>query len=172
MCEKIRIMRYKKGGEKMRYFYLKPKLKDLTQGSRIAFVRQFRRLTQDEVSEKLGLSGESKRVNMTRYEKGERNPKEDRLIEIANILKVNPSSIGKYDFKNPLDIVYIFMWLEELYPKMNVELATSEQLQNKADALISNFIKEWQQKKQKREDREISYEEYIEWKLTFQIKGE
>ena len=41
----------------MRYLYLKPKLKDLTQGSRIAFVRQFRRLTQDEVSQKLGLSG-------------------------------------------------------------------------------------------------------------------
>lgn len=66
----------------MRYLYLKPKLKDLTQGSRIAFVRQFRRLTQDEVSQKLGLSGESKRINMTRYEKGERTPKEDRLIEL------------------------------------------------------------------------------------------
>lgn len=154
----------------MRYLYLKPKLKDLTQGSRIAFVRQFRRLTQDEVSEKLGLSGESKRVNMARYEKGERTPKEDRLIEIANILKVNPRSIGKYDFENPLDIVYIFMWLEELYPKTNVDFAISEQLQNKADALISNFIKEWQQMKQKREKREISYEEYIEWKLTFQMK--
>lgn len=154
----------------MRYLYLKPKLKDLTQGSRIAFVRQFRRFTQDDVSEKLGLSGENKRVNITRYEKVERVPKEDRLIEIANILRINPSSIGKYDFENPLDIVYIFMWLEELYPKMNVDLAMSEQLQNKADALIGNFIKEWQQMKQKREKREISYEEYIEWKLTFEMK--
>lgn len=154
----------------MRYLYLKPKLKDLTQGSRIAFARQFRRLTQNEVSEKLGLSGESKRVNMARYEKGERTPKEDRLIELANILKINPSSIGKYDFENSLDIVYIFMWLEELYPKMNVDLAMSEQLQNKTDALIDGFINEWQQMKQKREKREISYEEYIEWKLTFEMK--
>ncbi len=110
----------------MRLIYTKPKLKDLTQGSRIAFARQFRRLTQDEVSEKLGLSGESKRVNMARYEKGERTPKEDRIIEIANILEVNHRSIGKYDFESPLDIVYIFMWLEELYPKMNVDLAMSE----------------------------------------------
>ena len=154
----------------MRYLYLKPKLKDLTQGSRIAFARQFRRLTQNEVSEKLGLSGESKRVNMARYERGERTPKEDRLIELANILKINPSSIGKYDFENSLDIVYIFMWLEELYPKMNVDLAMSEQLQNKTDALIDGFINEWQQMKQKREKREISYEEYIEWKLTFEMK--
>lgn len=55
----------------------------MTQGSRIAFARQFRRFTQDEVSEKLGLTGESKRVNITRYEKGERTPKEDRVIEIG-----------------------------------------------------------------------------------------
>lgn len=35
------------------------------------------------------------------------------------------------------------MWLEELYPKMNIDLAVSEQLQNKADTLISKFVKEW-----------------------------
>lgn len=123
--------------------YLKPTLKDLKQGSRIAFARQFRRFTQDEVLEKLGLTGESKWVNITRYEKGERTLKEDRVIKIANILKINPSSIKKYDFKNPLDIVYLFMWLEELYPKMNIDLTMSEQLQNKVDVLIDNFIKEW-----------------------------
>lgn len=62
------------------------------------------------------------------------------------------------------------MWLEELYPKMNIDLTMSEQLQNKVDVLIDNLIKEWHQMKQKRENREISYEEYIEWKLTFQMK--
>lgn len=40
----------------MRLMYLKPRLKDLTIGSRIAFVRQFRNLTQEDVSEKLGLN--------------------------------------------------------------------------------------------------------------------
>ena len=70
----------------MRLIYTKPKLKDLSQGSRIAFARQFRLMTQDEVSKKLGLEGKSKIVNITRYEKGERNPKEDRIMEIANIL--------------------------------------------------------------------------------------
>ena len=37
----------------MRLIYTKPKLRDLSQGSRIAFVRQFRFLTQDDVSENL-----------------------------------------------------------------------------------------------------------------------
>ena len=157
----------------MRLIYLKPKLKDLTQESRIAFARQFRKMTQDEVSKKLGLEGKSKRVNITRYEKGERNPKEDRIMEIANILKINPKSIEKYDFSNSLDIIYFFFWLEELYPKINVDLELSEQFQNKTDALVDNFIKLWKEMKQKRKNREISYEEYIEWKLTFEMrKGE
>lgn len=50
----------KKGGEKMRLMYLKSRLKDSSQGSRIAFVRQFRRLTQDELADKLKLNGEKK----------------------------------------------------------------------------------------------------------------
>lgn len=154
----------------MRLIYSKPKLKDLTQGSRIAFARQFRKMTQDEVSKKLGLEGKSKRVNITRYEKGERNPKEDRIMEIANILKINPKSIEKYDFSNSLDIVYFFFWLEELYPKINVDLELPEQFQNKTDALVDNFIKLWKEMKQKRKNREISYEEYIEWKLTFEMR--
>ena len=45
----------------MQYIYLKPQLENLSQGERIAFVRQFRRMTQDEVSDKLGLDGENKR---------------------------------------------------------------------------------------------------------------
>ena len=80
----------------MRVLYLKPKLKDLSQGARIAFIRQFRFMSQDDVSEKLGLSGECKRRTMTRYEKGERNPKEDRTKIIAGILNINYNAIKKY----------------------------------------------------------------------------
>ena len=126
----------------MRYLSLKPKLKDLTQGSRIAFARQFRKFTQDEVSEKLGLTWENKRVNMTRYEKGERTPKDDKLSEIANILNINHHSIEKYNFENSLDIVYIFTWLEKLYPKMNIDVARRYIQRNKksSDKLIIKWI--------------------------------
>lgn len=65
----------------MRVIYSKSELKDLSQGSRIAFIRQFRYMTQDEVSDKLGLTGECKRRTMTRYEKEDRNPKSDRTNE-------------------------------------------------------------------------------------------
>ena len=41
----------------MKYTYLKPELKNMSQAKRITFVRQFRGITQDVVAEKLGLTG-------------------------------------------------------------------------------------------------------------------
>ena len=38
--------------------YTKPNLKDLSQESRLVFVRQFKLMTQDDVSDRLGLTGE------------------------------------------------------------------------------------------------------------------
>lgn len=103
--------------------YTRPKLKDLSQGSRIAFVRQFRFLTQDDVSDKLGLTGDCKRRTMTRYERGDRNPKDERLTEIANILNVSFNSIKKYDYNKPIDLIYTLMWLEELIPNYYINFS-------------------------------------------------
>ncbi len=82
LYEKLIICDRKKGGEKMRLMYLKPRLKELSQESRIAFVRQFRQITQNELADK--LNGERKRRAITNYEKGIRTPKDDRLFEISN----------------------------------------------------------------------------------------
>ena len=121
----------------MRLLYLKPKLKDLSQGSRIAFIRQFRFMSQDDVSEKLGLSGECKRRTMTRYEKGNRNPKDLRTLEIANIFKVDVNSIKQYDFKNLIDIIYTLLWLEELIPNYKLNL-DKVQITNNVDINKNN----------------------------------
>lgn len=63
----------------MKLMYSRPILRDLSQGARIAFVRQFRGKTQDEIAGLLGATGECRRRTMTRYEKGDRNPKDDRV---------------------------------------------------------------------------------------------
>ncbi len=147
-------------------FYTYPELKDLSVGSRIAFVRKFRRKTQDNISKELGLTSDNRRRTMTRYEKGERNPKEERTREIANILDVSYNSIKYYDFSNKSDLFYLLMWIEELYPnfgfKMNLQ----------SDEKISNAFIEWNEMKKKRLNEEITYEEYIEWKLKYEIDKE
>ena len=106
----------------MRMLYMKPELDDLSQESRIAFARQFRFMTQDNVSDKLGLTGICKRRTMTRYEKGDRNPKDDRTLEISKILNVIFNSIKKYVYKNPIDVLYTLLWLEELIPRYQIDL--------------------------------------------------
>ena len=154
---------------KMRLLYTKPELKDLSQGSRIAFVRQFRLMTQDEVSDKLGLTGECKRRTMTRYEKGERNPKDDRTYELSKILKVNYNAIKKYDLKDQSDILYTLMWLEELLPRYQIDLSRIPSINDDNIIKFKEFINEWEEMRTKRFKREISYEQYVEWKLNLEV---
>ena len=100
---------------------------------------------------------------MTRYERGDRNPKEDRTKEIAKILEVNYHSIKKYDFKEPSDIFYLFMWMEEIYPNFGFKMNIQE------DDRINRAFITWSNMKNKRNNNEITYEEYIEWKLNFEL---
>ena len=155
----------------MRILYTKPELVDLSQGSRIAFARQFRFMTQDDVSDKLGLTGECKRRTMTRYEKGNRNPKDDRTSEIAKILDININAIKKYDYKEPIDLLYTLMWLEELIPKYQIDISKVPNINDENIVMFKQFINEWNVMREKRNKREITYEEYIEWKLTYGVKS-
>ena len=124
----------------MQLMYLKPRLKDLSQGSRISFVRQFRQITQDELADKLKLKGKRKRRTITNYENGIRSPKDDRLLEISNILNVRINTIKEYDFKESASIVYTLMWLEELYPEYQIDLPIT--YYNDNTLLISKFMNE------------------------------
>ena len=36
---------------------------------------------------------------------------------------------------------------------------------------FKKFINEWEQMREKRKRREISYEEYMEWKLTYEVNA-
>lgn len=155
----------------MRILYTKPELVDLSQGSRIAFARQFRFMTQDDVSDKLGLTGECKRRTITRYEKGNRNPKDDRTSEIAKILDININAIKKYDYKEPIDLLYTLMWLEELIPKYQIDISKVPNINDENIVMFKQFINEWNVMREKRNKREITYEEYIEWKLTYEVKS-
>ena len=126
-----------------------PELKNLSQGERIAFVRQFRELTQDNVTEKLGLNGVNKRRAMTRYEKEKRSPKKNRLLELANIINVNPKIIKEYNFQNQEDLIYVLLWMEEKYSRMSLDFNILEYLQHQ-NKLLLNFMDEWNDMRRKK----------------------
>ena len=154
----------------MRLLYTKPKLKDMSQVSRIAFVRQFILMTQDNVSDKLGLTGECKRRTMTRYEKGNRNPKKDRIEKLSDILNVNSNAIKKYDYTEIIDVIYSLMWLEELIPNYRINLSNVPMVDESQILIIRRFINEWDYVRAKRQKREITYNEYINWKLNYKLE--
>ena len=151
----------------MRLLYVKPELRDLSQGSRIAFVKQLRHLSQDYVSDYLGLTGECKRRSMTRYEKGDRNPKDERVRQIAKLLNVSFNSLKKYDYKNPEDLIYLFFWLEEYISNYRLDLSQIKNINDSKIKDLINSLLEWKKQKIKRDNHEISYEEYLDWKLNY-----
>ena len=154
----------------MKYIYLKTELENLSQGERIAFVRQVRRMSQDELADKLGFTGESKRRGVARYERGDRVPKEDRLKEIAGILNVNVKCLKEFDFRNDEDMIYMLLWMEEMYPRMDIDLDIPEYFPLKRDKKLGKFMREWKVIREKRCNHEITYDEYIEWKLQYEYK--
>ena len=153
----------------MRIIYSKPSLKSLSQGERISYIRQLRMMSQDEVSDKLGLTGECKRRTMTRYERGDRNPKQYRLKELSNILQVNINSIKQYDFKKIIDIIYFLLWLEEVIPNIQIEFEETNLNRNEE---LKLFFEQWKKMKLKRRKKEISYFQYTDWKFNYEVTKE
>ncbi len=163
---------YEIGEDGMKYIYLNPELEDLSVGARLAFVRQFRELTQDAVAKYLELEGENRRRTITRYETNKRVPSEERLRELKKLYRVNINSIKPYDFSSLEDSMYILLWMEELYPNSFKYFEIVETYPKEKEQIMMRFSDEWKVMREKRLNKEITWSEYIEWKLTYHIKEE
>ena len=60
-------------------------------GARIRKIRMFRNITQKELGRRLGYGENSADVRIAQYESGQRTPKQETLIRIAEILEVDKS---------------------------------------------------------------------------------
>lgn len=109
--------------------------------------------------------------NSNSIRKRKPHPKEDRTYIIADILNINYNSIKKYDYKNPLDVIYILMWLEEIMPNYLIDISKVVKVEDLYLYMndIKKGINEWNVMRNKRLKREISYEEYIKWKLNYEM---
>ena len=153
----------------MRVLYTKPVLKDLSQGARIAYVRQLRGMTQDELAGKLGFTDDRRRRHITRYETNERVPKEDRLEQLAKILNVSVNAIKPYDYTNPNDLIYTNIWMEELIPGYKMDIGTLNNVWFDSVTYLKYYTKAWVVMNQKLNNKEISLIDYIEWKLNIDV---
>ena len=145
--------------------FIRPRLKDLSQGARIAYVRGLRGMTQDELAGKLGFIDDRRR----RYETNERISKEERLEQLAKILDVSINAIKPYDYTNPNDLIYANIWMEELIPGYKMDINTLNNVWIDSVTYLKYYTKSWEAMNQKLNNNEISLKDYIGWKLNIDV---
>ena len=150
-------------------YYAKPTLKNLSQGARLEYIRRLRHMNEDDVAEYFGFGGKDPHKTFNSYETNYRGPSKGRLQEIAELYEVSVDAIKKYDFNNPIDVIYFHMWLEEEFPYYEIKFDCDSHEDTDYNDVVLNAIREWQQMREKRQNLEISDEEYLEWKLNFEV---
>ena len=141
-------------------------------GERIKRIRNFRKMTQSQLGEAVGLSD----VRIRQYEIGNRTPKDDMIQELAKALDCNYRSISEPSLYAAEDVMYALFELDEHYNMAFYEVTDSEDSAEKHIAvgfdysLLDDFLNTWKKKKEDLADGRISKEDYFEWKINWPHK--
>lgn len=146
------------------------KEKKLKLGARIRKIRMFRKLTQKELGRRLGYGENSADVRIAQYERGQRTPKQETLIRIAEILEVDVRNFLSPGIATMDELMETLFWMDEenrgLFHLFLLNDSESETVGiTIRDKKTMSYLQEWMGKKQKLGDGRITEEEYLEWKL-------
>ena len=154
-------------------------------------IRTFRKMTQKELSEKIGLTDQHRIVQ---YEKGVRVPKKDLVDKMALALDVNPYTLYDTAGRDASEMMELLFWLDEFNPsalhlflpkkfpgeKCN-EVADTSVYYHDNDGwpahapvcmwfdygVLNDFLKEWVIRMDELKSGEITRDEYFEWKINW-----
>lgn len=103
-------------------FYIKPNLKNMSQGARLEYIREVRHMTKEDVAAYFGFGGREPNKTIREYENNTTSP--SRLEKLAELFEVSVDAIRKYDFTTLIEEIYYQMWYEEQYPynQLNIDL--------------------------------------------------
>lgn len=165
----------------------------MTIGDKIKHIRNFRGLTQKELGLKIGLDAKSADNRIAQYETNYRVPKKDMLVQIAEALDVNVMNFTDSTPGCAEDIMFTFFWMDEENRGM-INLFQLVRNPGKANAsedkavcyndnddwpahapvgiyfdygIVNDFMKEWLKRKEELKAKEITNDEYLEWKLNW-----
>jgi len=155
----------------MSNYFFRPVLRDLTKGARLEFIRKFRYLDEKNVAEYFELGGKDPARTIRNYEHNDVEPSDARLEELAELYEVSIDAIRDYDLSNPIDIIYIAMWQEELMPYFDINIDEISKNINEYTKDLVKGLNEWKEMKEKRENIEIPIQEYIDWKLNYRLEN-
>ena len=138
-------------------------------GERIRRIRLFRKMTQSQLGEAVGLSD----VRIRQYEIGNRTPKEEMIEELAKALNCNFRSIYEPTLYAAEDVMFTLFELDEHYDMSLYEVTDHEDPTEKHIAvgfdyyLLDGFLDSWKKKKEELASGKITREEYFEWKINW-----
>ena len=148
-------------------FYKKELLENMSQGARLKFIRENKGIKLNDIAEYLGYSSNK---SIREWENNTKSPDATNLKRLAEAYGVSIDAIKKYDFIDPIDEIYYQMWYEEQYPYYQFQLP--DRFAGSAYNLnVQNGINEWLKMREKRENYEITDQEYLEWKLNFKLEN-
>lgn len=165
----------------------------MTIGDKIKHIRNFRGLTQKELGLKIGLDAKSADNRIAQYETNYRVPKKDMLVQIAEALDVNVMNFTDSTPGCAEDIMFTFFWMDEENRGMiNLfQLVRNPGKTNASDdravryndnddwpahapvgiyfdyGIVNDFMIEWLKRKEELKAKEITNDEYLEWKLNW-----
>ena len=122
-------------------------------------------MTQKELAFRSGTSESALRS----YELGDRKPKAEVVDHIAMELRVRPEYLSAPEFANRMEFVYALLENDDRFGYTITEINGHPAIvanDTTAGHGFSGLLNEWNEMKQKLDAKEITPEEYEEWKRT------
>lgn len=133
---------------------------------KIKKLREKRQLTQKQLAELSGISESALRS----YELGDRKPKREVLERIAKALMVRPEYLSVPEFGPHLEFFYALLENDELYGYTITEIDGRPAITSglyTVGLTFDGFLRDWNKMKKKLDAKEITREEYEDWKQTY-----
>lgn len=153
----------------MERIFFKPTLKNPSQGARFEYLRKLRGYTDENIVKYFGWHGDDPFETFRKWRTNERSPRVNRMEDIAKFFCVSINAVKKYDFNKEVDQVYYHMWEEEQFPYSDFVVDIDSYKRTVENERILKGLNKWKEMREKRINGEISDEEYVEWKLHFEL---
>ena len=141
-------------------------------GERIRFIRKKHNMTQKYLGLKLGLGEKNADSRVAQYENGRREPREDMLVDIANILQVSTLALDNPNLDNRIRLMHTLFAIEDIYgltiDRINGKLClVPDESRPECFTGLYGCLNEWNEIKEKLKSGEITEGQYDNWRYNY-----
>lgn len=141
-------------------------------GERIRFIRKKHNMTQKYLGLKLGFGEKNADSRVAQYENGRREPREDMLVDIANILQVSTLALDNPNLDNRIRLMHTLFAIEDIYgltiDRINGKLClVPDESRPECFTGLYGCLNEWNEIKEKLKNGEITEGQYDNWRYNY-----